>query len=71
MTTRFSNGSLLPIAPITEECKQAVIAQLQDMYGAGQLHYPDPWINAAGDEVVAWSVDDGPVVACYIDMLGL
>lgn len=72
MTThRPAEHMILPVAPITDECKQAVICRLQEMDAQGQLHYPDPWINVAGDEVVAWGEDDGPVVACYIDMLGL
>jgi hypothetical protein len=50
----------------------AAIYNLQIMDHNGELQLPQPWTNDKGDTQIPWDVEThGPVLACYMNMLGL
>jgi hypothetical protein len=49
----------------------AAVYNLMIMDHNGELELPQPWTNSKGDAIVAWTDDDGPVLTCYLNMLGL
>ena len=49
----------------------AAIYNLMVMDHNGELALPEPWLNNKGETIVAWTPDDGSVLHCWMNMLGL
>jgi hypothetical protein len=54
-----------------QQTVDAAVYNLMVMDHNGELALPEPWIDGKGDTIVAWTPHDGPVLACYMNMLGL
>lgn len=53
-----------------EGLQEAAINVLQHLHGQGKLQALGAWRNEDGDLVQSWP-EDGDVLECYMDMLGL
>ena len=49
----------------------AATLNLMIMDHNGELALPEPWFNGKGETIIPWTDQDGPVLACYMNMLGL